>query len=1373
MPTGINLKGKLAQLGSINTQALEPLEVNFGALNAENSAVVGTNKIAIGPGEQGFENVFVARPYVNRFVAPLVTLPPLVFRPFTLDLDADSILINSVSNALFNPMSYRGFSEQRPEVLMLSDYNPIFENFGSEFTDAGEFVSTAIAGRKIRFEHIKSLIDSIEEVEEAKDLLDDIKQDYANQIKKGKETVQFIRRILLKIRNIKSTLNVRQSEVIRNRAFAKNLVKARTYKDFLVEEYQFTESGFNNFSSTKIIGQFLFDARNSLKQYSPSLFGTKEAPPASLFNAGIGNFAGNNQGINDDFAFAAQGLGEAEEQTVNRSADREYGTYNVNELDITDGQFNFQVRLFSNLGAPLLNTPYYQFLDTLPGTSGERAVLLLLTLSKEMRISSGLGEEDISDLVINKFGGSSTGDPFKVIIGRPGRSITDKSIGNNNLCSLLRFVNGSGEVVLPFEDNYVKGDDGRVYIPGTKEFADSIIQSEEPYSTENVREFQEKVSDIASDAIEAIAGLLDVGQSSPKLKGDDLFKEIGNDILEIIDNLSKVFFRLRNTVPDDENVPVPGAWGELMLIKLAASNKQIRHLLFQYVLTLGLIGKPGEVEFGSNVRNSFFQRMTRTEIKKWGDLPIVFGDRDLGSTFSEYLQATLEELGFGEEGSSDTLDDFTFGGNETIDTGDIRNVSTQNIPTGYTVLAFIAQRLISRAKQLGDNSETGNSFVVLDFLKRHLVSTKDLVIFNKMADFIGALADRAVDYDIDGKTRLNRLSYTTVAAFSFEAYMSMVDLAFTSVSEPNTLDEQMRATVAPNELTFNRLAIIATLNQTNSEEILQFLDTNGTTDEIFFSTLRSKVFKEDLMVSQIIDRIRRTFEGIQASASDAINFFNPNGPNKALLDELINVQGGRERVALMSEAQNILSRKALKDFNDGEGLGLLTKNVITHEGGGNGGNLATGIYLNNQYIQLPIFNRIITKKEETPVFFDNSVIKNNERKVMELVLNRPKFKGRRAENLKVLTVGIPAGFSNFLDREISVNEDRFNAVRPKEKDVISINVYRRSVEFEDIVFKPMPHIFELSRFITRRDINVSNITSNTFNDFINSETVKFMTDFSELARGKRENQERFFNDEDYDFLSINEKRELIENHLESFVIGLYTQLLTGVSTDEQDYLVDESLLEGFVDDEAKQRFGDLLLTYIRGVTGQSISLEQLKNLSPQIKQLLEKIDDFRVRKGFTEQLKPIDLPGVSTEQKIEISEDILNFVKLYNPKSLLTGGNIQYIRMTSPKLFERIYNLAIDPDDFEIDIEKTLSTQSGARMFRSLVEQGVIVQGVEPGSGRTVARVRERSKNRTISLDQYFVNISTVEAARPKIPKQKPNRVVRDVIRRLRGEGLR
>lgn len=1343
MPTGLHVNKGFANFGNINIQAVKSLseDNNNGNLNVSNAAVVASNQIVSQNGGNISKNATIGlSPTFNQFQNLEITLPPILMQPIQMSVFNVNTLLISPILAQLSPAKLRGLSEQRPEIISLADFGSIYEDaHGSELSDVGRFIKTSMAARRLRFDHIEALIESVQEVEDASKILEDIANNYAEEVSDAQRIVKFMTKIANTIKNIKRSLDIRKSEDFKDEKFAKDIVSSLPYKTFLVEEYQFSENGFANFSNTKILGQFLFDVRNTLKQYSPSLFGSNDTPPPNNINAGVGGFQSNQPSIGDNFFNSNFSLGEAGQQTVERSADRDFGTYNTSQIDITDGQFNFQVRLFSNVAFSLVGTPFNQFIDILPGNYTDRAALLLTTLSKELRISSGLGKEGIQNTLIETFNGNETGDPFEFIIGSPGDTIADIPTGENSLCSLLRYVNANGDVVLPFESVYVKGDDGRVYSPGSKELADSILQSEEPYDIRKLKDFQRKLSGISSDAMSLISKLLDIGKKKPRLKPIDLFNDIARDFIEAVDLLI-------SDLPN-EAIALPGSWGEASIIKLAFSDREIKQLLFQYVLTLGLIGKPSEAQFGDNSVEPFFRSMAREELRNWGDLPAISQDRDLNSGTATILGNVFESLG---------IESQVAGAVEAgieISTVPLSKVPTTNSVAGYTVLAFIAQRILNKLKEKGDQNATpGTASVFNSEILGQLISTRHLVFLNRIADFISTITNRADNFLFDGKSRLNRLNHTTVSAFAFEAFLSFLEPLLVGISEPNagseyvdivfntqTLRDSQRLAVLllGNYKAYRDSGVLGGLNP--QQQITLFAAHQQAALASSTGSMKFKLEREETILSQIITRLRRTFELVDAVTTDAVSFLNPEGPNAEKLMELIDVQGGKERVAMINEAQFVLARKALRDFNAGEGLSLISKNIITYRSIGKPNRGKKYAVRTNGKAWYPFFlaKRVRIKRLDIPVFVDGSVISSNERRLLNIVLEKPKFRGRRADNLKILTVGIPAGFSNYLSTEIGITEDNINQVLDKERDVVSVNVYRRSIDFEDIVFKPRSYIFELSRFVVKADLAKQEITTDKFREFLNDKSIEFMRDYSDRPRGDRQDQESFYENEEYSFLSKDQKKELVVNHIESFVLGIYLQLLTGVSTDENDYLVDESLLEGFVDDEDKERFNELILTYIRGLTRYPLTIEQLKNSSPQIKKLLSKIETFSLNSSITEQIAPINLPGtaIPLEQRIELTEDLINFVKLFTPKSLLTGGKIQALRITSPKLFERIFNLAVDPDDFEIDLDKTLATTSGRRMY-AVLERSGLLDGPD--------KIRQRRKNRVISLDQFFVNISTV-----------------------------
>lgn len=1341
MPTGLQVNNGFAQMGNINIQAIKPQSEasKFGTLNVADASIVGVNKVVSTNSGNIFQNSTVGIvPTLNQFQSLLTTIPPLQVQAIQIaTFNVSSLILSPIALALFLPAKLRGISEQRPEIISLSDFSPIYaRRSATEMSDVGDFLNTSMAARKIRFDHIETLVESIQEVEDANKILNKIAGNYAAEVDSARNTIKFMRRIARLIKNSKESLDIRNSDNLKNDKFAGEATTSLSYREFLVEQYGFSDSGFENFSNTKIVGQFFNDIRKTLGQYSPTLFGTNDPLPPGGVNTEAG-FEQAQPSISNTFFNANGSLGQATAQSVERSADRDFGNYNAIDNDLTDNQFDFQVRLFKNAGFSLLGTPFNQFLDLLPGNNADRTTLLLMTLSKELRISSGLSQTGVQNLIFNKFGGNDSGDPFDFVIGQPGDTIAEPVIGGKSLCSLLRYENENGDIVLPFESTYVKGEDGNLYLPGSKELVDSIIQSEDPYNTSKLKKYQKKLSNTSTNAVSVIRKLLDVGKNRPRIKPIDLYNEMGRDYIEMVDLLRV----------SEGTISLPGSWGEASLLKLAFGDRQIKQLLFQYVLTLGMLGKPSGGEFGDNSVEPFFREMSDKEITTWNQLPIISQDKNLGSNATQSLKNVLDSFGIENVLNPDFA---------TPDSDILGNNSTGDTVNAFTSLAFIAEALIAKAKQKGDQNEnpSANNSVINSVVLGHLVSTKNLIIFNRMADFIATIAKRAANFtEDDGRTRFNRLNLTTMAAFAFEAYMSFLDPLFSGISEPNTDSEVMSFThdieSMKDSQTLIRLLIgnfgsyAATLSGlTPKDKFLLFASLNAQALSTPAGNTQVKLIREEEITAQIMGRIKRTFELVEITTGEIVDFLDTDGINSQNLIDLIEVQGGKERVAMINEAQFVLARKALKDFNSGEGVSLFSNQVISYRksSGTTVRERKTRVRNSKQYSTFFMAQRIRVKTVELPVFVDGSMISLNEKKLLDIVLKRPKFRGRRASNMKILTVGIPAGFGSHLIGEIGLSAENASDVLDKEKDVIAINVYRRSVDFEDIVFKPKTYLFETSRFIIKSELERVEIEENRFRDFLGDRSIEFMRDYSDRPRGNRQSQEAFFENEDYNFLTTKQKKKLVINHLESYVLGIYLQLLTGISTDENEYLVDDSLLRGFIDDTAQQDFTELVSTYVKGVVKQPVSLEMLKQSSPQVRGLLEKIEDFRNETNFTEQITPPELPGttVPVEQRIELTEDLINFVKLYNPKSLFTGGKIQALRITSPKLFERILNLAVDPDDFEIDMEKTFLTKSGKRMFDILQNMDLLK------ISKTSTKIKERNKNRTISLDQFFVNVSTV-----------------------------
>jgi hypothetical protein len=77
-------------------------------------------------------------------------------------------------------------------------------------------------------------------------------------------------------------------------------------------------------------------------------------------------------------------------------------------------------------------------------------------------------------------------------------------------------------------------------------------------------------------------------------------------------------------------------------------------------------------------------------------------------------------------------------------------------------------------------------------------------------------------------------------------------------------------------------------------------------------------------------------------------------------------------------------------------------------------------------------------------------------------------------------------------------------------------------------------------------------------------------------------------------------------------------------------------------------------------------------------------------------------------------------------------------KMLTPKLFDRVLHVIVDPDDFVVDQDKTLRTPQGRELLNQLIGVNELI--------RVGDEVRSRDKGAgDSSFDKYFVTIELEE----------------------------
>ncbi len=364
------------------------------------------------------------------------------------------------------------------------------------------------------------------------------------------------------------------------------------------------------------------------------------------------------------------------------------------------------------------------------------------------------------------------------------------------------------------------------------------------------------------------------------------------------------------------------------------------------------------------------------------------------------------------------------------------------------------------------------------------------------------------------------------------------------------------------------------------------------------------------------------------------------------------------------------------------------------------------------------------------------------------LLREPIFKEGQASNMKIVTVGLPSGLKGSLkSAEI---DDEASPGPEKEIDIVKINVFRRDLEFEDIVFKPMSFTFELSRFtavLPRSRVPLGKRMLGTSNSCLSHGLVRtFNIQVDEDFRwfggahmtGTNETIWNVAAASGYSHMSTSEKREMFENHVISYFLNIYLRLLTDIDFRESTFLINNTVSQLKADTNDRKRFLDLMLKRVKQIAGRQISLNELRKTNQQMDILLDKLENRDSSAGVTDKVEGA-FEDLSSEANIEIAENIVNFISSFTPDSLLTGADVTSTRMVSPKLFERIFHVPVDLDEFEIDVEATLSTQSGATMFKSKEFQEMIIP---TGTGAVRVRGRPSAQGSHI-LSELFVNLES------------------------------
>lgn len=1281
-----------ASLGNISTQAynnietmsdLDESEIDSSTINKDldvkkfDKNIQTQKNTLFRPSRSGRRNSSFKRSITNTFVGSYWAWPkvkrkkrkPIKYsQPKTIKFvpvakqDTLNLTDFTIKNDLFDMIDKSGISTFRPEIISLMDFKPLFSKSDINLSDLSsttnenlEFINFQIQSAYLRENILKNLIEEMSESPDTKNDLTKLTETFNTEINQLKKILIFYSDLIAKLNIVKNSLDIKYINPIE---FGNKNI---TIEQFFEKYMQFSSDEYKTFTETKIYNQLITDLRSTLENYSYSLLNIVDQDRINNFDP-----------VKIDKTF-----------------------------NLTNG-FSFKPASLTSLQNPVNasnNTFFINFLNSLPNIADDRIKLLCNFLSKELRVSKALGNKSIQSDLLSNFEQGSENNPFDNIFGEVGDTIFEKPLGSKSLSSLSYLTTDTAEtVILPFENIYVDSNKDlktKTFVPGTNYFVDSILTTNNKnFNIKPFTDYSDEFSKRVSSTSNILNKMFELDIKTSKLTQATVFDTFMIDFKQSINNLTDI-----NKISKEQAIINA-------IFKLANQDLELKNCLFDFCLLLGLASssKQNQKKIFSRLKSDIPTINSLNSFKSKTDLIETREGYSYLKPFIDELAQKIETIIFtklnfptsNENISSNNNLRFLFNSNpfKNIDgrnlffsTGIRQNSNSNNLITLKnninTPEGYLLNITFGDIKNILINTITTNNGSLSNTLKDFI----DVAVKLNAASSIGDNEVYLME-DETFRTRNNRVSTSCILLVVFEIFSSIVSKY--SSCEFSKASDASKAYVKINTFEIKSIIdFIDSISQTKTSNLNanQFSVTEAILNKIKTNTslkLKDKIMIFDNNLNFVeakgIRGIRKTLQ--KTLISPVVATGNPIVPihqanlgitlknirDKLDLEDIyiidsINIFNTLNKRISSAKQQTIstFSKDKINTFVMQNKINPRDINSLT-----NISQLRTSTWILDKYLAYMIDSNSKIN-QNTIVDTLPEVIKNS----MFLMFKQPKYllDDEINKKTKLLTVGIPYGMTNKLSNRITREKINNSSFLEKEIDVIKVNVYKRDARYEDIVFKPINFYFDLSLYPSEN----SNFPNTEVNArwFTLTQNI-LLSDYDVPTNKINIGYNEVLNNSKYSFLTNEQKTQMVFNHFESLFLTLYIKYMTGFVFFEETFTQEPiSLTTNY-----SQNFYNLLLTFLKKVKGK-------------------------------------DVKDTTTIQDLLVSQDLDDETK--DIVSLLNFGNIMFQseaikkKTLIKKLFDRVFTIPVTSGDFEIDYDKTVSTDSGKSSFVNAKTQDNII----------------------------------------------------------------
>ena len=392
------------------------------------------------------------------------------------------------------------------------------------------------------------------------------------------------------------------------------------------------------------------------------------------------------------------------------------------------------------------------------------------------------------------------------------------------------------------------------------------------------------------------------------------------------------------------------------------------------------------------------------------------------------------------------------------------------------------------------------------------------------------------------------------------------------------------------------------------------------------------------------------------------------------------------------------------------------------------------------------------------------------------------------QNLKIVTIGLPAGFVDRLKSETPATlSDPLKELPFQDPDhLIEIKLYKIDLEFPDIVFYPKTFYFNTRMFVTppvlvwrhnHRDADVNYLANNSGQHSKQCHTAigrlgPKMKVFNVptaapaspiILTGRR--GAGWYSTQSHgaeyangacpvEFLWLKRAQEasigttagaglveMIENHQIDFALRMYIKYMTGCDITETTFPAQDVLLDLAEPVEVRRNINEFISRYITQASSNTFDVDFLRN-NAVFNSLFHQIESVSPSTAaIASDAINAAMLSATGDKNLEISEALKNFLSLFGRESLFSGGARIKRKILSPKKFDRVFHVCVDPDDFEVNYSATTDGPGNEAINYFGGSTQIIGQDA---SGRYWMKPRN-PHNGYVEVSQFFATVSTVD----------------------------